>query len=230
MSFKQNILKNGYKHILFPFHKKTKNEIYEKSLSFYRWMDERRSIREFSTEYIPKKIIENLLKTASTAPSGAHKQPWVFCAVSNPGIKKEIRLAAEKEEKESYEHRMSERWKKDLEHLGTDMYKPFLEEAPWLIIVFKKPYDLDEQGNKRQNYYVNESVGIATGMLISAIHHAGLVTLTHTPSPMNFLAEVLHRPKNEKAFLVLPVGYPKEPVYVPELKRKDLEEVAVFYE
>ena len=229
-NYAKSIQKKGHTHVLFHRKKFTPDEMLEKSRSFYKLMDTRRSIREFSTEAVPREVIENIIKTASTAPSGAHRQPWVFCAVSNPEIKLKIKEAAELEEKESYERRMSERWKKDLEALGTDMYKPFLVEAPWLIVVFKKPYDLDENGQKRQNYYVSESVGIACGMLISAIHQAGLVTLTHTPSPMNFLAEVLDRPKNEKAFLVLPVGYPKEPVYVPQLKRKELEEMAVFYE
>ena len=150
--------------------------------------------------------------------------------VSNPEIKSKIRIAAEKEERESYEKRMSERWKKDLEHIGTDANKPFLEEAPYLIIVFKKAYDLDKNGNKFNNYYVNESVGIACGMLITAIHNAGLVTLTHTPSPMNFLSKILKRPSNERPFLLLPIGYPKEPVYVPDLQRKPLDEIAIFYE
>ena len=193
-------------------------------------MDKRRSVREFADTSIPKEVIDNLIMTASTAPSGAHKQPWTFCAVSSQALKSKIREAAEIEEKESYENRMSEDWKKDLKSLATDMHKPFLEIAPWLIIVFKKSYDQDESGAKHKNYYVNESVGIACGMLIAAIHNAGLVTLTHTPSPMNFLANTLNRPTNERAFLLLPVGYAKQPVYVPDLKRKKLEDVSVYYE
>jgi len=171
-----------------------------------------------------------LRKGASTAPSGAHKQPWNFSSVSNPAIKCKIRKEAELEEKRNYEDRMSAEWKKDLEPLVTDMNKPFLEIAPWLIVAFKKAYDIDENGEKLNNYYVNESIGIACGMLISAIHKAGLVTLTHTPSPMNFLAKVLKRPSHERAFLLLPVDYPKIPAYVPNIRRKTLDEVAVFYE
>ncbi len=167
--------------------------------------------------------------TASTAPSGAHKQPWTFCLVSNPKIKREIRVAAEEEEYRSYHDRMSQEWLDDLKAIGTDWHKPFLEIAPWLIAVFRKAYDLENE-KKRTNYYVNESVGLACGLLIAAIHQAGLVALTHTPSPMNFLSEVLKRPENERPFLLIPVGYPDEAAYVPDLKRKPLEEVAVFYE
>ena len=195
---------NGFPHI--PHHTDpiSPDEMLEKSRSFYRWLDMRRSIRDFSDEAIPREVIENLIKSASTAPSGAHKQPWTFCAIADPKIKKQIREAAELEEKESYESRMSDRWKKDLAPLGTDMHKPFLEIAPWLIVVFKKAYDYTPQGEKHNNYYVNESVGIACGMLISAIHKAGLATLTHTPSPMGFLTKILERPDNERPFLLLP--------------------------
>jgi nitroreductase len=199
-----------------------------RSSEFYHWLDHRRSIREFSDRAVPKEVIENIIQAASTAPSGAHKQPWTFCAVSDPALKSKIREAAEKEEKESYEHRMGERWKNDLAPMATDMHKPFLEIAPWLIIVCKRPYELAPDGSKINNYYVNESVGVACGMLITAIHQAGLVTLTHTPSPMRFLTQLLGRPENERAFLLLPVGYPNEPVYVPDLKRKGLDEIAVF--
>jgi len=221
---------NGFKHVMYDIKRKSQIDSLESSKSFYKWLDTRRSVREFSSTPVPKTIIENLIKSASTAPSGAHKQPWTFCAISNPSVKKKIRESAEIEEKENYERRMSERWKDDLKPLATDMYKPFLEDAPWLIVAFKKAYDIDREGNKHNNYYVNESIGIACGMLISAIHNAGLVTLTHTPSPMNFLSEVLERPKNERAFLLLPVGYPKSPAYVPQLKRKSLKEMSVFYE
>lgn len=230
MGLSKSININGYNHIKFDSIKISKKEMIEKSKIFYQWINKRRSVREFSSEAIPKEVIENIIKSASTAPSGAHHQPWTFCAVSNPFIKAKIKIAAEIEEKEGYERRMSERWKKDLEHLATDMHKSFLEDAPWLIVVFKKAYDFDVNGEKCNNYYVNESIGIACGMLISAIHNAGLVTLTHTPSPMNFLASILDRPINERAFLLLPVGYPKVPVYVPDLKRKTLDEMAVFYE
>jgi nitroreductase len=220
---------NGHTHILYNHEKVDAQELKQRSLDFYHQMDKRRSVRTFSNEDIPQKVIEQLIMTASTAPSGAHKQPWTFCVVSNPNLKKKIREAAEAEERESYEKRMSERWKDDLKPLATDANKAFLEEAPFLIVLCKKAYDFDEDGNKVNNYYVNESVGIAAGMLITAIHNAGLVTLTHTPSPMNFLTDLLERPKNERAFLLLPVGYPKDPTYVPELKRKSLDEIAVFY-
>lgn len=220
---------NGYKHIAYQYDIPNQEELIQKSESFYHDLDQRRSVRDFSDTPVPKEVIDNVIKAASTAPSGAHKQPWTFCVISNPALKTQIRNAAEIEEKKSYEGRMSESWKRDLEPLGTDMNKPFLEIAPWLIIVFKKAYDFDENGQKHNNYYVNESVGIACGMLISAIHSAGLVTLTHTPSPMNFLAKILNRPSNERAFLLLPVGYPKFPTYVPDIKRKELKEVSEFY-
>lgn len=229
MKSDDHIIIKGHKHIPYQPHLVDEN-IKDASKEFYDWLDSRRSVRDFSDKPIPRSVIENLIKSASTAPSGAHKQPWTFCAVSNSALKSQIRKEAEIEEKESYESRMSERWKKDLEAMGTDMHKPFLEIAPWLIIVFKQVFELDKDGKKHNNYYVNESVGIACGMLISAIHKAGLVTLTHTPSPMNFLAKVLDRPKNERAYLLLPVGYPKDPAYVPDIERKGLDEVAVFYE
>jgi nitroreductase len=221
---------NGFDHI--PYHLDTfsEEELVVRSKTFYEWLDKRRSVRNFSDQKVPKEVIENIIKSASTAPSGAHKQPWTFCAISNAELKTQIRKEAEIEEKESYESRMSERWKKDLAPLGTDMNKPFLEIAPWLIVVFKKVYEVDSNGKKHTNYYVNESVGIACGILISAIHNAGLVTLTHTPSPMKFLTKILNRPGNERPFLLLPVGYPKVPAYVPDIKRKALNEMSNFYE
>jgi nitroreductase len=204
-------------------------EAVNKSKEFYQWLDKRRTVRDFSDKPIPKELIENLILSASTAPSGAHKQPWVFCAVSNSEIKKQIRIMAEEEEYKSYNGRMSDEWLKDLAPLQTDWHKPFLEIAPWLIVVFKKPYELME-GKSKNNYYVNESVGLACGLLLAAIHHAGLVALTHTPSPMNFLSKILNRPENERPFLLIPVGYPAEKTMVPDLKRKKLNEVSVFYE
>ncbi len=201
----------------------------ERSNFFFNWMNERRSVRDFSDKPVPEVIINDIIKTAATAPSGAHKQPWTFCVVSNPEIKKQIRLAAEAEEKESYDGRMSDEWIKDLAPLGTDWQKPFLETAPYLIIVFKRSYEFDKDGHKHQNYYVTESVGIACGFLLAAIHYAGLAALTHTPSPMNFLSKILNRPQNEKPFLLIPVGYAAEECYVPDLKRKELHETAVYY-
>lgn len=181
-------------------------EMLERSQAYFQHLDHRRSVREFSDRPVAREVIENIIKTASTAPSGAHKQPWNFCVVSDPEIKSKIREAAEKEEYENYHGRMSDDWLEDLKAFGTDHIKPFLEIAPYLIIVFKKAYDLGEDGEKQKNYYVNESVGLAAGMLISAIHNAGLVTLTHTPSPMNFLQKVLGRPANERPFLLLQIG------------------------
>lgn len=192
--------------------------------TFYQKMDKRRSVREFSDMFVSQKVIEQIILTASSAPSGAHKQPWTFVAVQNPLIKSEIRKAAEKEEFESYQKRMTDEWLDDLKPLGTDWQKPFLEIAPWLIIIFAQTTSPD----KKKHYYVQESCGIAAGFLISAIHHAGLVTLTHTPSPMNFLKKILNRPDNEKPFLLLPVGYPANDCYVPDIQRKEISEIAIF--
>lgn len=204
------------------------DEMLSRSEAFYSLMNKRRSIREFSSKAVNRSILENIIKTAGTAPSGAHKQPWTFCLIESDSIKKKIREAAEKEEFENYHGRMSDEWLKDLEKFGTDHIKEFLTIAPYLIVVFKKAYDL-EDGDKKTNYYVNESVGIAVGMLLAAIHNAGLCALTHTPSPMNFLAELLERPKNERAFLLIPVGYPAENCKIPNLNRKKLNEIMKVY-
>lgn len=220
---------NGHKHVLYQRKTFSPEDATERAKSYYEWLDTRRTVREISNKPIPKELIDNLIMAASTAPSGAHKQPWTFCAISNTDIKSKIREAAEKEEFDSYNGRMSDRWLKDLAPIGTDWNKPFLENAPWLIVVFKRVHEHID-GEKVNNYYVNESVGIACGMLISAIHNAGLVTLTHTPSPMNFLTKILSRPENERPFLLLPIGYPKNEVYVPDLQRKPLGEVAAYYE
>jgi iodotyrosine deiodinase len=187
-------------------------------------------VRDFSDKPVPKAVIENIFLAASTAPSGAHKQPWTFCAVSNTEIKRQIREAAEKEEYENYHGRMSAEWIEDLKPFGTDWQKPFLEVAPWLIVIFRRIYDLDDMGQKHNNYYVNESVGLASGFLLAAIHQVGLVALTHTPSPMNFLTKVLNRPENEKPFLLIPVGYPADEVLVPDIRRKPLAQVSLFFE
>ncbi len=202
----------------------SEEETTKKAADFYENMDARRSVRHFSDKPVPRSVIEKLILTASTAPSGAHKQPWTFCAIGDPSVKSQIRAAAEKEEFESYNGRMSEQWLKDLAPLGTDWEKPFLEIAPWLIVVFAQSTGTA----KEKHYYVQESVGIACGFLIAAIHQAGLVTLTHTPSPMNFLKTLLKRPDNERPFLLLPVGYPADDVLVPDIERKPLEKVSVF--
>ena len=219
-----NLAHIPYKQLLFD-----ENEMVERSETYFEFMNKRRSVREFSDKDVPVEIINNIIKTASTAPSGAHKQPWVFCVIRNADMKHKIRELAEEEERINYGGRMSDRWIKDLEPLGTDDVKEFIDIAPWIIVVMKKSYDFDEGGKKQNNYYVNESVGIASGFLISAIHNAGLVTLTHTPSPMNFIAKALGRPENEKPYLLLPVGYAHESCTVPDLERKPLEEIAIYY-
>ena len=213
-------------HIPFIFTKSNSSEVEEKAIALRDEMLKRRSLRFFSEEEVSKETIEALLKVASSAPSGANKQPWTFVAISNPELKKRIRAAAEKEEQSFYGGRASDTWLADLAPLGTDWQKPFLETAPWIVVVFKK--SLDDDGSK--NYYVQESVGIACGFLIAAIHQAGLVTLTHTPSTMNFLSEILERPANEKPYLLLPIGFPAANATVPNIKKKDASEVLFYFE
>ena len=195
------------------------------SKNFLEMIKSRRSVRDFSDKSIPEYVIENVVKVAASAPSGANKQPWHFVIVKDPAIKKKIRVAAEKEEKEFYEHRAPDSWLEDLNQFKTDWHKPFLEVAPALVVVFRQSYR-DLGSTRRKNYYVNESVGIASGFLLAALHNAGLVTLTHTPSPMGFLEKILKRPKNEKAFLLIPVGYPAENAKVPDLIKKPYNEIA----
>ena len=212
----------------YSFKKKKSDDMITQSNELMREMLNRRSIRDFSSEEIPEMVIQNVLKTAMAAPSGANKQPWKFVVVKDENIKKKIRIAAEKEEKKFYEHRATEEWLKDLNKFGTDWNKPFLENAPALIIVFRQSYDNSGVG-KRKNYYVNESVGIACGFLLMALQNAGLVSLTHTPSPMGFLERILKRPKNEKAYLLIPVGFPTENAEVPTLNKKSYNKsVEVF--
>jgi iodotyrosine deiodinase len=197
--------------------------------AFHAGMEGRRSVRSFSPEPVPRELIEIALRTASTAPSGAHRQPWKFVVVGDPGLKSQIRAAAETEEYESYiGGRMPAEWLEALAPLGTSWEKPFLETAPWLVVVFEELYGLDAEGRKRKNYYPKESVGIACGLFIAALHHMGLATLTHTPSPMVFLSRLLDRPVNEKPFILFPVGYPAPDAEVPDLRRKGLEDVAVW--
>ena len=219
---------DGFPHVAYARFSYPHEEMIDRSRDFYSWMNERRTVRDISDRPVPREVIENIVMTAGTAPSGAHKQPWTFCVVHSAEIKSKIREAAEKEEYESYHHRMSERWKGDLKPLATNWEKPFLESAPYLIIVFKKVYE-DQDGAKANNYYVNESVGIACGFILAAIHNAGLVTVTHTPSPMNFLSRILDRPANERPYLLLPVGYPENETFVPKLERKGLDEIMNFY-
>lgn len=192
--------------------------------SFYEIVSKRRTVRQFSDKPVPREVIEQVLLAAGTAPSGAHKQPWRFIAVSNAELKHSIRMAAEEVEREFYENRASDRWLEDLEVFGTSPDKSYIDTVPWLIIVMA----LRTTDDGGQVYYLNESVGIATGMLLTAAHHAGLATLTHTPSPMNFLREVLDRPEHERPYMVIPMGYPADDCTVPDLQRKTLDEIAVF--
>lgn len=203
-------------------------EMRARAQSFYNNLKRRRTVRDFSKKEVPRDIIEDCLKAAGTAPNGANMQPWHFVVVQDKEVKSKIREAAEQEERKFYENRASEEWLKALEPLGTDSQKTFLEEAPYLIAIFSESYGVSEQGEKVQNYYVKESVGIATGMLITALHNAGLATLTHTPSPMGFLNDILERPKNERPFLLLVVGYPKEDAMVPNITKKSLAEISTF--
>jgi len=206
----------------------SEEEAIQKSIEYKQLMQKRRTVREFSKKHVPLEIIKNCLITAGSAPSGANKQPWKFVVVTDPLVKTKIRYAAELVEKEFYESKAPEEWLNALSPLGTDMSKPFLEEAPVLIAIFEEKYSVSAGGEKSKNYYTHESVGIAAGLLISAIHQCGLVSLTHTPSPMSFLNKILDRPENERPFLLLVVGYPKEQVTVPNIKRKNLEEIAIF--
>jgi iodotyrosine deiodinase len=214
-------------HIALDFKRYPEAEMLDRAKSFHALLDRRRSVRHFSAEPVPYDVIAEVVRAASTAPSGAHKQPWTFCVVGTAEMKRRIREAAEEEERINYGGRMSEEWLEDLKPFATDWQKPFLETAPWLVVVFKRAYEVKPDGSKHQNYYVQESVGIATGMLLAAAHNAGLATLTHTPSPMNFLAELLERPANERPFLLIPMGFPARDCVVPSLLRKPLEQVLV---
>ncbi len=209
------------------FTRYTPEEMHARAQNFHALMARRRTVRHFSDEPVPLAVMEEVIATAAAAPSGAHKQPWTFCLVGEPGLKRRIREAAEEEERTNYGGRMSAEWLNDLKPFATNAEKPFLEIAPWLVVVFKRAYEVDPGGHKHQNYYVNESVGIATGLLLVAAHYAGLATLTHTPSPMNFLVEVLGRPANERPFLLIPMGFPAPECLVPDLRRKSLEEVLI---
>jgi iodotyrosine deiodinase len=204
-------------------------EMLARSAAFAAWLHTRRSVRVFSPEPVPLEAIRRCIDAAASAPSGAHKQPWTFCLVTDPVLKAAIRSAAEAEEYQNYHGRMSESWLQDLKPFGTNHLKPFIEEAPALIVVFKQIHDTASQGGKKPNYYVSESVGISVGMLLAALHHIGLVALTHTPSPMGFLAEILDRPSHERAFLNIPVGFPAKGVQVPDLQRKRRGEYLVEY-
>ena len=203
------------------------DEQLRRARDFFELCNRRRTVRQFSPKPVSRDLLETVIRTAGTAPSGANKQPWRFIIVTDAKLKRKIRMAADEEEKENYEHRMSQEWLDDLAVLGTDWHKEFLEVAPALIVVFSMEYE--KEGERvRKNYYVKESVGLAVGLLIVAIHNAGLVSLTHTPSPMHFLQEILNRPSNERPFVLIPVGYPAEKVTVPNIRRKQLEQISVW--
>lgn len=210
------------------FHRYPEAEMQRRGREFYAELDRRRSVRMLSDEPIPRDLIETAIRSASTAPSGAHRQPWTFAVTGDPAVKREVRAAAEAEERTNYlENRMNEEWQQALAPLGTDHHKEFLEFAPWLVVLFEQRYAVDPDGRRRHNYYVKESVGIAAGMFIAALHVCGLATLTHTPSPMAFLTKIFDRPDNERPFALFPIGYPIDGCKVPRLRRKPLEEVMV---
>ena len=206
------------------------DEMLSRARDFYKQMDERRTTRHFSNREVPRELIELAIKTASTAPSGAHLQPWTFVAISNPKVKAQIREAAEAEERKTYSKRMPEAWAEVLRPLGTDHVKEHLSDAPWIVVVFRQSKRQRDSGEWGPTYYAQESCGIAAGLFIAAIHNMGLTTLTHTPSPMGFLRDILNRPEHEHAMLVMPVGYPDEGAKVPNLGRKSLENISEFYE
>ena len=196
--------------------------------AFYEEMGRRRSVRFFSDDPVPRRLIDLAVRTASTAPSGAHRQPWRFVVTGDPKVKRQIREAAEEEERINYEGgRLPEHWREALEPLGTDWHKPFLEKVPWIVVMFEERYGVNADGSRRHNFYVKESCGISAGIFIAALHHMGLATLTHTPSPMAFLTKLLGRPENERPFCMFPIGYPADDCVVPDLRRKTLDEVMV---
>ena len=210
------------------YHEYGEEEMIRRSQAFYDLMRGRRTVRDFSNRVVPREVIENCLRTAGSAPNGANMQPWHFVVVNDPVIKRAIREGAEEEERKFYSQRATPEWLEALAPLGTDEHKPFLETAPHLIVIFAQSYGVDADGKKIRHYYVQESVGIATGMLIAAVHEAGLVSLTHTPSPMGFLNDLLERPSNERPFLILVVGYPAEDARIPDISKKSLDEIATF--
>jgi nitroreductase len=218
-----------YDFIPYEFDRLAEDEMTRRAESFYQLMNARRSVRAFSDEPVPRALIETAIRTASTAPSGAHRQPWHFEVVADPEIKKRIREAAEQEERAFYEGRAPDAWLQALLPLGTTWEKSFLEMAPWLVVVFEELHSQNEDGSQRLNYYTKESVGIACGLFVAALHNMGLTTLTHTPSPMRFLSEILGRPSHERPYILFPVGYPAAGVEVPNIKRKDLSEISTFH-
>jgi len=200
-------------------------EMRERAASFYEEMNQRRSVRDFSDRPVPRELIKYAIRTAGTAPSGAHRQPWTFAAIDDSDLKREIRLAVEEEEKKNYRERMTDEWLEALHPIGTDWQKPFLETVPWIVVCFAQSYGVDEEGERVKHYYVQESVGIACGLFVASLHRMGLATLTHTPAPMRFLTDILERPQNERPFILFPIGFPADEANVPDLERKPLDEI-----
>jgi nitroreductase len=219
----------GNDFVPYEFERLSEEEMRSRAEGFFELVDARRSVREFSEEPVARELIELAIRSASTAPSGAHRQPWRFEAVSDPAIKARIREAAEQEERAFYEGRAPDEWLQALLPLGTTWQKPFLETAPWLVVVFEELHSKNSDGSQRLNYYTKESVGIACGLFVTALHNMGLATLTHTPSPMRFLGEILGRPSHERPYILFPVGYPAAGVEVPDIQRKELSEYSKFH-
>ena len=217
-----------YPFVPLRFTRRSPSESRARALAFFEEMNRRRTTRHFSSDAVPRELIEYAIRTAGTAPSGAHQQPWTFVAISDPHVKNEIRHAAEREEHEFYHEKAPPEWLEALAPLGTDQQKPHLTDAPWLVVLFRKAFGLDATGGKRAYYYTEESCGIAAGFFIAAVHQMGLVTLTHTPNPMGFLCDLLRRPANERPMLIMPVGYPTHDAQVPDLVRKPLDDIAVW--
>lgn len=227
----QAVIRNGHSFVPLGWQELSTDEMRARAQAFFADMNRRRSVRDFSDRPVSRELVELAIRTASTAPSGAHRQPWRFVAVSDPALKRAIREAAEKEERDSYEGgRMPPEWREALAPLGTDWRKPYLEIAPWIVVLFEIAHGRGDDGGVAKNYYVKESVGMAAGLFIAALHHMGLATLTHTPSPMRFLSEILDRPRNERPFVLFPVGYPADGALVPDIERKGLDEIAVWHE
>ncbi len=224
----ERVLRDGHPFIRHEMERLPAADMEDRAAEFYASMDRRRSVRDFSGDPVPRSLIETAIRTASTAPSGAHRQPWTFVVTGDSEVKRQIRVAAEEEERRNYEGgRLPDDWREALAPLGTDSNKSYLETVPWIVVVFEQRYGIDEHGNRFKNYYVKESVGLACGLFIASLHTMGLATLTHTPSPMAFLTRVLGRPENERPFCLFPIGYPAADCYVPDIARKPLDQVMV---
>ena len=218
-------MSGSYDPIPLNFTEYPPDQMRDRAARFYERMAQRRSVRDFSDRPVPRELIADAIRTAGTAPSGANMQPWQFVAVDDPELKQEIRETVEEEEKKTYEERMPDEWREALAPLGTDWQKPYLTTAPWIVVCFAEPYGFDENGEKQTHYYVQESVGIACGLFITALHHMGLATLTHTPAPMGFLRDILDRPDHERPYILFPVGYPADDATVPDIEKKPLDEI-----